>query len=429
MDYNDPEHVGTLIVGASQAGLQLATSLRELGSTEPVTLVGGEARPPYQRPPLSKRFLQGALSEDGLALRDETFYVNNAIGLICGEWIESVRLTDPAAGAGEARTSGGRRLAFTRLALTVGGSPRRMRVPGGELAGIHYLRDVDDAVRLRRDLDAGPRVVVVGGGFVGLEAAAAARAAGRDVTVVEAGDRLMARAVAPAVSAFYADAHRRRGATVRLGASVAAFTGAGRVQAVELSDGTVLPADVVVVGIGLEPRTELAEQLGLRVDRGIVVDARARTSNPAVVAAGDCTVLPHPLTREGQVRIESVQNAVAQAQTAAASLLGLDRETRSVPWFWSDQADLKLQIAGLSAGYDDWVVRGDPATERFSVLYYKAGRLIASDSVNAPRDYMAVRKVLGDGGTLPSDRVGDTSVSLKDLMNAAAGTAVAPAAV
>ncbi|MEU6656055.1 FAD-dependent oxidoreductase [Streptomyces sp. NPDC046900] len=420
MNSSDPERVGTLIVGASQAGLQLATSLRELGATDPITLLGGEVRPPYQRPPLSKRFLKGELPEEGLALRDEGFYASNAIELIRGEWVDSIRLTDPVAGAGEALTRNGRRLAFTKLALTVGGTPRRMRVPGHDLAGIHYLRDVDDALALRRELDAAERVVVVGGGFVGLEAAAAARAAGKDVTVVEAADRLMARAVAPAVSDFYAEAHRRRGTTVRLGAMVTAFTGSERVQAVELSDGTTLPADVVVVGVGLEPRTELAEQLGLRVEHGIVVDAYARTSNPAIVAAGDCTVLPHPLTRQGQVRIESVQNAVAQAQVAAASLLGHSSETRSVPWFWSDQADLKLQIAGLSTGYDDCVVRGDPVTERFSVLYYKVGRLIACDSVNAPRDYMAVRKVLGDGGTLPADRVGDEAVSLKELMSASA---------
>ncbi|NRQ31802.1 FAD-dependent oxidoreductase [Nonomuraea sp. NN258] len=404
-------------MGASQAGLQVATSLRELGATEPITLIGGEARPPYQRPPLSKRFLQGDLAEDRLALRGADFYASNGIELICGEWIETIRLTDPVTGAGEAVTRGGRRLAFTRLALTVGGTPRRMRVPGHGLSGIHYLRDVDDALALRRDLAGAGRVVVVGGGFVGLEAAAAARAAGKDVVVVEAADRLMARAVAPAVSGFYADAHRRRGTEVRTGTTVTAFTGDERVRGVRLSDGTLLPADVVVVGIGLEPRTELAGQLGLRVEHGIVVDAAARTSNPAIVAAGDCTVLPHPLTRQGRVRIESVQNAVAQAQVAAASLLGLTQETRAVPWFWSDQADLKLQIAGLSAGYDDCVVRGDPATERFSVFYYKTGRLIASDSVNAPRDYMLVRKVLGDGGTLPPDRVGDESISLKNLVN------------
>ncbi len=418
MNSSDPERVGTLIVGAGQAGLQLAASLRELGATEPITLLGGEARPPYQRPPLSKEFLQGDLPEERLALRGRDFYAANAIRLICGEWVETIRLADPAAGAGEAVTRGGRRLAFSRLALTLGGAPRRMRVPGHDLAGIHYLRDVDDALGLRRELATAERVVVVGGGFVGLEAAAVARAAGKDVTVVEAADRLMARSVAPAVSAFYAEAHRRRGTAVRLGTLVTAFTGGGRVRAVELSDGATLPADVVVVGIGLEPRTGLAEQLGLRVDHGIVVDAHARTSNPAIVAGGDCTVLPHPLTRQGRVRIESVHNAVSQAQIAAASLLGYRTESRSAPWFWSDQADLKLQIAGLSAGYDHYVVRGDPASERFSVLYYRAGRLIAADSINSPRDHMVVRRVLGDGGTLPPDRVGDVSVPLKDLVSA-----------
>jgi 3-phenylpropionate/trans-cinnamate dioxygenase ferredoxin reductase subunit len=271
-------------------------------------------------------------------------------------------------------------------------------------------------------------VVVIGGGFIGLEAAAAATGAGKDVTVVDVADRLLARAVAPVVSEFYSDAHQRRGTRVVLRAGVAAIEAAGatasatasdggRVGGVRLADGRLLPADLVLVGIGLEPRTELAGQLGLEVDNGIVVDSCARTSNPAVVAAGDCTTLPHPLTGEGRLRIESVQNAIAQAQVAAASLLGRPAGTRAVPWFWSDQADLKLQIAGLSHGYDQVVVRGAPLSERFSVLYYAADKLIAVDAINTPRDYMVARKVLGEGGTLPADRVADASVPLKELLS------------
>jgi 3-phenylpropionate/trans-cinnamate dioxygenase ferredoxin reductase subunit len=271
-------------------------------------------------------------------------------------------------------------------------------------------------------------VVVIGGGFIGLEAAAAATGAGKDVTVVDVADRLLGRAVAPVVSEFYSDAHQRRGTRVVLRAGVAAIEAAsatvgatagdgGRVGGVRLADGRLLPADLVLVGIGLEPRTELAGQLGLEVDNGIVVDSCARTSNPAVVAAGDCTTLPHPLTGEGRLRIESVQNAIAQAQAAAASLLGRPAATRAVPWFWSDQADLKLQIAGLSHGYDQVVVRGAPLSERFSVLYYAADKLIAVDAINTPRDYMVARKVLGEGGTLPADRVADASVPLKELVS------------
>jgi 3-phenylpropionate/trans-cinnamate dioxygenase ferredoxin reductase subunit len=268
--------------------------------------------------------------------------------------------------------------------------------------------------------------VVIGGGFIGLEAAAAARALGKTVTVLEAADRLIGRAVAPAVSEFYRAAHERRGTRVLLDAAVTQIEGrAGRVAAVRLADGTSLPADLVMVGIGVVPRTDLAEQLGLACDRGILVDEFARTSNPLVVAAGDCTVQPHPLTGEGQVRIESVQNAVAQATIAAATLLGRPPQAPAVPWFWSHQGDLKLQIAGLGAGYDETVLRGDPATERFSVLYYRAGRLLAVDAVNSPADYMVVRKVLTQGGSLPPDLVADAATPLKDI--AALGRATPPA--
>ena len=417
---------GTLIVGASQAGLQLATSLRQLGDEAPIVLAGSESQPPYQRPPLSKAFLAGKTDAASLEFRDAQWYDAQRIDLRLGTKIERIELAGPSSGAGIATTRAGDRIAFDRLALTVGGRARRLHIDGSDLDGICYLRHLKDADDLRTRLEAARRVVVIGGGFIGLEAAASATAAGKDVTVVDVADRLLGRAVAPVVSAFYLDAHRRRGTRILLERGINGFEGAGTVRAVRLTDATTIPADLVLVGIGLEPRTELAEQLGLRVDRGIVVDEFARTSHPGVVAAGDCTVLPHPLTREGMVRIESVQNAISQAQIAAASLLGIERDERSVPWFWSDQADLKLQIAGLSSGYDDYVVRGDPASEQFSVLYYRNGRLIAADSINAPRDYMVVRKVLGDGGTLPADRVGDVSVPLKDLMRAStAPTAVA----
>ncbi|MGW4370984.1 NAD(P)/FAD-dependent oxidoreductase [Nocardia takedensis] len=409
--------IGTLVIGAGQAGLQLATNLRELGDTGSITLLGGESHPPYQRPPLSKAYLQGTMEEDGLALRGPEFYRDHRIDLICGEWIESLRLTDRETGAGQAITRSGRVLAFDRLALTTGGAPRRMRVPGAELGGIHYLREIADATRLRADLDGARHVVVVGGGFVGLEAAAAATAAGKNATVVEAADRLMARAVAPAVSAFYADAHRRRGTALLLGTAVAGFTGTGRVDGVELADGRVLPADVVVVGVGLTPSTRLAELIGLTCRGGIVVDDQARTSIPAIVAAGDCTVIAH--TEHGSLRLESVQNAIAQAKIAAATLLGVPAPDTGVPWFWSDQADLKLQIAGLNLGHDQVVLRGEPDTERFSALYYRDGRLLSIDAVNAPRDYMAVRRILERGGSVPQEAASDTRIGLKDFVQAA----------
>jgi 3-phenylpropionate/trans-cinnamate dioxygenase ferredoxin reductase subunit len=418
---------GTLIVGASQAGLQLAVSLRQFGDNAPITLVGAELQPPYQRPPLSKEFLTGAADLGTLALRTPAFYLDAGIDLVCGERITELALSRSGpAGSGTAATAAGRRLPFDRLALTVGARPRRLSLPGAELDGICVLRSHSDAADLRRRLESAVHVVVVGGGFIGLEAAAAARALGRpSVTVVEAADRLMARAVAPVVSDFYRRAHQRRGADVRLSAAVAAFEGdrAGQVTGVRLADGTRLPADLVLVGAGVLPRTELAEQLGLLCDGGIVVDSRARTSEPGVVAAGDCTVRPHPLTGEGRVRLESVQNAVAQAQVAAATLLGRFDDVTSVPWFWSYQGDLKLQIAGLSAGYDEFVVRGEPEDERFSVLYYRQGSLLAVDAVNRPADYMAVRKALGTGAAIDPERARDADTPLKSLITARAEAA------
>lgn len=409
---------GTLIVGASQAGLQLAVSLREGGDKEPITLIGAEAHQPYQRPPLSKAFLAGKADIATLAFRTSAFYDEQHIDVVCAERVEQLNLHPVGpAGSGTATTDRGRTLAFDRMALTVGARPRRLELPGADLDGVCYLRDVDDAVLLRTRLASARSVVVIGGGFIGLEAAAVARSQGKTVTVVEAADRLISRSAAPVVSEFYRQAHLRRGTDVRLGAGVAALGGQhGRVGGVELSDGTHLPADLVLVGVGIIPRTELAEQIGLTCDGGIVVDQFARTSEPSIVAAGDCTVLPNPLTREGRVRLESVQNAVSQARVAAATLAGRPEPYTAVPWFWSDQYDLKLQIAGLTSGYDDYVVRGDPDSEKFSVLYYQDGTLLAIDAVNRAADYMTVRRALSEGATIAAEQARDPDTPLKGLV-------------
>lgn len=407
--------VGTLIVGASQAGVQLAVSLRELGDIAPITLVGAEVHPPYERPPLSKEFLAGSAGHDSVAFRTTAFYADKDIDLVTGERVTNLALTE--AGSGLARTMTGRELPFDRLALTVGARPRRLTLPGANLDGVLYLRDLDDATNLRSRLAGASRIVIVGGGFIGLEAAAAARAQGKAVAVVEAAERLIPRAVAPVVSEFYRQAHERRDTTVLLSTVVTGFSGeCGRVTGVQLADGSDLPADLVLVAVGIIPRTELAEQLGLDCDGGIVVDAHARTSEPSVVAAGDCTVLPHPLTGEGRVRLESVQNAVAQAKLAAATLQGRLEDTRTVPWFWSNQGDLRLQIAGLAAGFDHHVVRGEPDSERFAVLYYRDGQLLAVDAVNTPADYLVVRKVLTQGANIPADTAADATIALKNLI-------------
>jgi 3-phenylpropionate/trans-cinnamate dioxygenase ferredoxin reductase subunit len=405
---------GVLVVGASQAGDALATRLRELGVRTPVTLVGGEPHLPYHRPPLSKAFLSGKAEAESLVLRSASAYEALGIEVVVGEWVD--RLEIGADGAGTAISASGREFSFGQLALTVGGAPRPLTVPGADLAGVLSLRNLADATTLRDRLAAVSNIVVIGGGFIGLEAAAVARTFGKNVVVVEALDRLMARAVAPVVSQFYLDAHRRRGVEVLLDTAVVGLSGErGHVTAVELSTGECLPADIVLVGIGLEPHLGLAEQIGLETQGGIVIDEHARTSAAGVVAAGDCTTL-RLRDDAGYRRIESVANAIAQARTAAATLAGAPHPRAGVPWFWSDQDDLKLQIAGLSAGYDDVVVRGEPAAEKFSALYYREGRLLAIDCVNSPRDYMAVRKLLEKGGTVPYDLAGRVEVPLKSLL-------------
>ncbi len=386
---------GVLVVGAGQAAVQLAVSLRDNDYTGPVTLIGAEARAPYQRPPLSKAFLAGAADETAIALRTPEFYADRRIAVWPGERVTRLHLSaNGPRGSGVAITNRGCTHVFDRLAIATGARPRRLDVPGADLAGVVYLRTADDAVRLRDRLAEARSVVVVGGGFIGLEVASVARTAGRTVTVVEVADRLLGRAVAPVVSEFYREAHIRRGTGVRLGAGVAAFTGTGVVSGVELTDGTRVAADLVVVGVGVLPRTELAEQLGLECAGGIVVDQLARTSEVSVVAAGDCTVMPNPQTGAGRVRLESMPNAISQARMAAATLVGAPPPAPEIPWFWSDQYDLKLQIAGVADGHDDVEVRGDLAGETFAVRYYRAGRLLAVHAVNHAREYLTVRKEL-----------------------------------
>jgi 3-phenylpropionate/trans-cinnamate dioxygenase ferredoxin reductase subunit len=400
--------LGTLIIGNCQAGVQLASSLRELGDTDPITLVGEEPHAPYQRPPLSKAFLKGEATADSLAFRTHDFYREHSIALVPRERI--FRIIRNANG-GVATAESGRTFPFARLALTTGASPRTIPFEGSELEGVSYLRTATEATVLEQQLREARNVVVVGGGFIGLE-----------VAVLEAAPRLVGRAVSEQTSEFYLQAHRRRGIRVVLNAQVVRFAGEhDRVTGVELGDGEVVPADVVLIGVGVVPRTELAVQLGLEVENGIVVDAQALCSDGLTVAAGDCANMPNPSIDAfgvGRIRLESVQNAVEQAKVAAATLLGLPAEHRTVPWFWSDQADLKLQIAGLSGGHDRVVLRGDPDSEKFSVLYYRDGRLIAADCINSPLDFMAVKNALHKGLSVSADVAVDTTIPLKKLFAA-----------
>lgn len=404
---------GVLVIGGGQAASQVAVSLREFGYECPVRIVGEEFHSPYQRPPLSKAFLAGKADASTLAFRSDDYYRRHDIDLHLGQRIDDVEL-DARGTGGVARSADGNEHRFSRLVLAVGAEPRQLDVPGSDLGGIVYLRDLADADVLKSRIERSRDVVVVGGGFIGLEAAAVARARGCTVTVVEYGERLMARAVAPVVSEFYRAAHERRGTSVLLSAEVCGFSSEyGDVCAVLLADGHELAADLVVVGVGVTPRLELAKRLGLTCVGGIVVDEHARTSHPAVLAAGDCTVTSHPRSSGGPVRLESVQNAVDQAKCVAATIVGLDEPYATVPWFWSDQDTLKLQIAGLSAGFDKTVMRGDPEHEKFALFYYRDGKLIAVDAVNSPREFMAVKRALSEDRNITPDEAADAANPLK----------------
>ncbi len=406
--------VGTLVVGAGQAGIQIAVSLRELGDREPIHVAGAESTPPYQRPPLSKGYLLGDLHEDSLHLRTAQFYRDREITLLLGTTVSALR---PAPDCGWTAVLGnGRELAYARLALATGARPRKLSVPGAELAGVHTLRTLADADAIRAGLAAAQQVVVIGGGFIGLEAAAVARSLGKEVTVVEAADRLLGRSLSAEVADFLYRAHCARGVAIHLGAAAAELRGeAGRVTDVVLGDGTVLPADLVVVGVGAESRTELAEAIGLACRGGIVVDQAARTSHPGVVAAGDCTVGGHHLAGPAG-RFESVQNATDQAKVAAATLLGAPARYDEVPFFWSDQGDLKLQMAGWTGGADTRLVRGDPSTDHFAVLHFRDGRLAAVEAVNAPQDFLAARRAITKGQTIDPVAAADHTVALRTLL-------------
>jgi len=411
---------GLLIIGASQSGVQLAVSLRALGFDEHITLLGEEDHRPYQRPALSKEFLQGEVESESLIFRSNEYWQEHNVALVKGERI--VRIDREADGSGVAHAASGAQFPFQRLALTVGARARKLDLPGAELDGVVYLRNADDALALKARLDGVREAVVIGGGFIGLEAASSLHKMGKKVTVLEYGPRLIGRAVGEETSGYFLTAHRGRGLDIRLNARMNRLVpaaGGSSVAGVELSDGTVVPAQLVLVGIGVVPNTELAEQLGLAVDNGIVVDRHALASDGTTVAVGDVANIPNPLPGAPageRIRLESVNNAIEHAKVAAYSLMGRREDYAGIPWFWSNQADLKLQIAGLTLGYDSTVVRRDDARRKFSVLYYRDGRIIAADCVNAPLDFMAVKNALAKGRNIPADAAADPAVVLKTIV-------------
>ncbi len=399
---------GVVIVGGGQAGFQIAASLRAGGFADRIRLIGAEQHPPYQRPPLSKALLLGKMERERLLFRQPAFYEAQTIELRLGATVTAVdRATRSVTMAG------GETVRYETLVLATGTRVRPLPVPGADLAGVVYLRTLDESEDLARRIAAAQRVVVIGGGFIGLEVAAAVRMLGKPVTVLEAAERLMGRVVAPVISSFYADLHRNRGVELVLDARIASLEGdGGRVRAVAMTDGTRHAADLVVIGIGVLPNVELAVAAGLVCENGIVVDAHGRTSDPAIFAAGECTRHPNRFAG-GPARLESVQNAVDQAKAVAAAILGRPEAYDEVPWFWSDQYEVKLQMVGISTGHDQLVLRGDPASGQFSVCYFQKGRLLAIDSVNRPGDHMAGRKLLTAGAAVSPAQAGDESIELK----------------
>jgi 3-phenylpropionate/trans-cinnamate dioxygenase ferredoxin reductase subunit len=379
-----------VIVGAGQAGAELAFTLRSEGHTGDITIVGSEVHPPYQRPPLSKALLSSGVDHSALHVRAPEAYERAGISMRLGRVVTGLdRMRHTI------EMDDGTRISYDRLALTTGGRPRTLSWGDGTILP-RTLYTLEDAVDLMASFAPGRRLLVVGGGFIGLEAAAAAAAAGLEVTVVHAGERVMSRVVSPAVSDFFARMHESRGVTLRLATTVEAVHRADRSLVARLSDGSAVTVDDVIVGIGQIPADALAEDAGLEVDEGILVDERARTSDPDIFAAGDCTRQEHGFLGM-RTRVESQQNATEQARIAARSIVGSTHVPAGVPWFWSEQFGTRLQIAGVAHATDEEIVRGDPEGDSFSALLVRGGRVVAIQAVNRPRDYLLVRRMLASG--------------------------------
>lgn len=398
-----------LIVGGGQAAAQLIASLRQGGHEGPVTLVSEEDTAPYQRPPLSKQYLGGKLQRRRLLLRPPGYYESRGVELLLGRRVVSIDRRRKLAGL----DTGGE-LRYNRLVLATGSSLRRLEVPGGQLPGIHYLRSLADSDRLRAELAAERRLVIVGGGYIGLEVAATVAKAGARVTVLEALPRVMSRVVSAEVADWLADLHRQSGVRIRTGVQVRGFAGQARVEGVETTGGS-FPADTVLVGIGVLPASSLARESGLRENDGICTDEYCRTEDESVLAAGDCARTVNTLLGTA-IRLESVQNAVDHGQVAASVILGSPKAYSGTPWFWSDQYQARLQIAGLAAADDETVLRGDPGSGAFTAFRLRAGRLSAVEAVSSPRDFMIGRKMIAAQAAPDPNLLADASVILKDLL-------------
>ena len=400
----------TIVVGAGQAAGQLVASLRQEKYEGEILMIGEEPHLPYQRPPLSKAYLAGELPTERILVRPEKFYADKAI--------EARLATKVTAIDRDARTvtvETGETLAWDHLVLATGSHVRRLRIPGIDLPGVHYLRTMADVDGIREGIGEDRRLVIVGGGYIGLEVAAVARKLGMQVTVLEMEERILARVTTPEMSAYYTKVHSAHGVEIRTGAAAAEILGEDRVTGVKCTDGTEIGADMVIVGVGILPTTELAEAAGLACDNGIVVDEHCRTSDPAVFAIGDCTNHPSPLLGR-RLRLESVPNAMDQARTVAKNIMGKETVYDAVPWFWSDQYDLKLQMVGFSADADESVLRGDPDSGSFARFYLKDGVIVAVDAVNRPKEFMASKQLVAARRAVDAAALADETVDVKELV-------------
>jgi 3-phenylpropionate/trans-cinnamate dioxygenase ferredoxin reductase subunit len=396
-----------VIIGAGQAAAQAVATLRAEGFDGSLTMVGDEAFPPYQRPPLSKTYLMGTFERERLFLKPDAFYAEAKCELILGVAAKKIDRAKK-----EVALADGRALPYDKLLITTGSRVRPIPVPGADLANTFYLRSIADVDAMRPQFREGRRIAVVGAGYIGLEVAAVARKAGMYVTVFEAMDRVMARAVSRPVSAFYEQVHRDAGVAFHLNTGVEAFDGAGHVETVH-AGGEGYPCDIALVGIGIMPNDTLARDAGLTVTDGIHVDKHCLTSDPAIWAAGDCT---RHHGRDGNlIRLECVQNAIDQAKHAALAMAGKPVPYGEVPWFWSDQYDLKLQIAGLAHPEDKMVMRGDPAARKFAVFHLREGKVAAVEAVNAAPEYIVGRKLIHDGASVAPERLADTAIPMKNI--------------
>jgi len=398
-----------VIVGAGHGAGQVIASLKQKKFEGDIVLIGDEPYLPYQRPPLSKKFLAGELPPERLYFKPESFYDDPRVDVHLETRINLIDRTNSVVIAED-----GREFDYDKLVLATGARVCKVNVPGGDLPGIHYLRSIADVDAIRDDMSGNKSVVIIGAGYIGLEVAAVCRQNGLDVTVVEMADRVMSRVVSPNVSDYYQLEHTNQGVKLLLSTALAEFQGRRRVRRVITDSGQEIPADFVVIGVGIRPNIELAEAAGLDIDNGIVVDDRCQSSDTDIFAIGDCTSHPNEIYGK-RLRLESVHNALEQAKTAANNICGVDSQYNQVPWFWSDQYDLKLQIAGLSQDYDDVVLRGDPSNGSFACLYLRDGMLIAVDAINSPREFMQSKALIAAHSKVDIEKLADTGVALKDL--------------